>query len=210
MTVTVIYMEMTYEFVADSGESPSNSQIDHHNSDNSPPRRARHDSDSSPDIRPGQDSDNSPPRSRRQQNDDSDNSPPRRRRHDSDQSPVRERHEDRRKEHDYKSPKNKNIDDSDQSPVRRKQYDSDQSPPRRGQRKDSDSDQSPPRKRGDNSNMSKKRTHNNDSVGDLSPQRANKTLSGKAAGLSSAKAMKNEIEKLRLKEIEKFNKVSYH
>lgn len=60
--------------------------------------------------------------------------------------------------------------------------------------KRADSDSSPPRRQKDK---------------DQSPDRFKKTLGGKLAGLSSAKDMKKEAEKLRLKELEMFNKVSY-
>lgn len=173
-------------------------------SDQSPPRRKRHDSDLSPPrkrhntqqlgnkyispvrkSRHDSDSDQSLPR-RKRHDSDSDQSPPRRQRKasDSDQSPPRR--------------KNKNVTkkDSDQSPPRRKRNDSDsdQSPPRK-KRNDSDSDQSPPRRKNINA-------HKTDDKG-----RARKTLGGATAGLSSAKEMKMEADKMKRREKEMFDKI---
>lgn len=130
------------------------------------------------------DSDESPPRGRRNAG----HSPTKKQRHDtgSDNSPPR------RKRHDSgsdKSPPRRKRPDSgsDQSPPRRKRQESgpDSSPPRR-KRKDSGSDQSPPRKK----------------------DKMSKTLSGKKAGLQSAKDMKMEAEKMKKKEDDAFKKIS--
>ncbi|WAR04469.1 LOW QUALITY PROTEIN: BUD13-like protein [Mya arenaria] len=200
-----------------SKQSSNTQSRDRHNSesDYSPPRRKRHDS--------GSDSDPSQPRKkqnkstadrqshrRKRHNSDSDPSPPRRQRNDSDsdQSPPR-----KQKRHGS---------DSDQSPPRKQRHnsDSDQSPPRR-KRNFSDSDQSPPRSKGsrqsskqkavqDITGKRKKHRHNSDS--DNSPPRkgkekTEKTLSGKKAGLSSAKEMRREADELKMLEDEKFRQI---
>ncbi|XP_067943744.1 BUD13 homolog [Watersipora subatra] len=190
----------------------------------SPPRRKRHDSDTSPPGRRRHDSDTSPSRRRRH---DSDTSPPRRKRHDSDTSPLRKKRHDsdtsppRRKRHDSDTSPPRRRHGSDTSPPRRKRHDSDTSPPRR---KGHDSDTSPPRRRRHDSDTSplRRRRHGSDSspprrkrnIHDKSSHKngaldtsAKKTLSGKTAGLSSAQEMKKEAEKLKLKEIEMFNKI---
>lgn len=165
------------------------------------PRRKRHDSDS----------DNSLPRKHRHDSD-SDQSLPRNQRHDSDSDqslPRKQRHDS----------------DSDSSPARkpktlirksrfepRKRLDSDESPPRR-QRHDSGSDKSPPRRKRheSGSDQSPPRRRRNDSGSDQSPPRRkdkmSKTLSGKKAGLQSAKDMKMEAEKMKKKEDDAFKKV---
>ena len=204
-----------YGKISASDASPKRRQR-HDSDDNSPPRsRQRHDSDDSPPRgRLGSDSDQSPPRTKRGKSEDSTASPPRKNRHDSDESPPRRRQDNsdsdhsppRRKRNDSDSDqspprRNRQNADSDQSPPRRKRQDSDQSPPRR-KRQNSDSDQSPPRRR---------KTGGGDS--DSSPPRKNKetkatkTLSGAKAGLSSAREMKHEAERVKRREAEAFGKV---
>ena len=187
----------------DSDPSPPRKRHDS-DSDASPPRRKRHDSDSdnSPLRRTKKDSDQSPPRKRHDS--DSDPSPPRRTRKDSDASPPR------RKRHDS---------DSDQSPLRRRKgSDSDQSPPRK--HKKADDDFSPPRRK-KNVDSSAQRRVKQDSDGDLSPERPNKstsrsggasekltkTLDGKMAGLQTGRALREETEELRKREEEAFRKM---
>ncbi|XP_064651103.1 BUD13 homolog [Lineus longissimus] len=160
-------------------------------SDQSPPRTKRHDSDSDQSHprtkRRDSDSDQSPPRTKRHDSD-SDQSPPRKRtRSDSDQSPVRKT----------------NGSDSDQSPPRRKSQnsDSDQSPARR-KRQNSDSDQSPPRKKREENVRRPSRWGQEER-----DKKMKETLSGKKAGLSSAKEMKHEMEQVKQKENEAFKKI---
>lgn len=122
------------------------------------------------------------------------NSPPRRHRHDSDVSPPR------RQRHDSDvSPLRRQRNDSGASTPRRQRHDSDNSPPRRQKR---DSDISPPRPRKSDSDNSPPRRMKEEGP-------AKKTLSGKTAGLSSAKNMRKEAEMLKLKELEMFNKVLF-
>ncbi|XP_061175983.1 BUD13 homolog [Saccostrea echinata] len=198
---------------SDSSTSPIGRERHDSNSDQSPPRKGRHDSNS----------DQSPPRKGRHDSD-SDQSPQRNQRHesDSDQSPQRnQRHES----------------DSDQSPQRNRRHesDSDQSP-QRNRRHDSDSDQSPPRKlpksyskkgkqiedakydhsvfrKSNSANESGKSKNLKDhsfqkEQDEKNSSKMNKTLSGKKAGLSSAKDMKTEADVLRRKEDETFKQIS--
>ncbi|KAK3587701.1 hypothetical protein CHS0354_042488 [Potamilus streckersoni] len=209
---------------SDSDQSPPRRQRLDPDSDQSPPRRQRHnsDSDQSPPRRQrrNSDSDQSPPR-RQRHNSDSDQSLPRRQRHnsDSDQSPPRRKgHGSDVKSRSGNSNKKKtsresstvskaklNI-DSDQSLPRKKKKDSDsdQSPPRR-QKPAADSDQSPPRRdrRGLGVSRFDKQNEDSDSAGKMQ-----KTLSGKKAGLSSAKDMREEAEILKRKEDEAFRRIS--
>jgi pre-mRNA-splicing factor CWC26 len=106
---------------------------------------------------------------------------------DSDQSPPRKgRHKP-----DQSVPQKRHNSDSDQSVDRRQNSDSDLSPQRR--EPETDSDQSPPRRGRHNSSEKS--------------AKMNKTLSGKKAGLSSAKDMKREADILKKKEDETFKKV---
>ncbi|CAB3402876.1 unnamed protein product [Caenorhabditis bovis] len=193
----------------DSDNSPTRPKRNRHDSDNSPPRerRRRHDSDNSPPRQPRRrhDSDNSPPRQPRRRHD-SDNSPPRqaRRRHDSDNSPPRQA----RRRHD-----------SDNSPVRnRKNSGNDHSPPRRRQRRDSDN--SPPRKRNTDKDLSPPRRSRKAEADDSCSKKVkqevdsdddrkdfSKTLDGKMAGLQSAKALREESDKIRARDAKLFEEL---
>ncbi|KAK3107918.1 hypothetical protein FSP39_025131 [Pinctada imbricata] len=201
---------------SDSDQSPQRKQRHDSDSDQSPPRKQRHDSDS----------DQSPPRKQRHDSE-SDQSPPRRQRHNShsNQSPhgkhsknltIQKKKRQYDSDSDASPPRRKRQNsDSDQSPPRKqrksksdlssqrkqiKDFDSDQSPPRR-QKRDSDSDQSPPRrqKRGSDSDQSPPRKHKKDKM--------EQTLSGKKAGLSSAKDMKREAELLKQREDQAFKQI---
>ncbi|CAB3402877.1 unnamed protein product [Caenorhabditis bovis] len=191
----------------DSDNSPTRPKRNRHDSDNSPPRerRRRHDSDNSPPRQPRRrhDSDNSPPRQPRRRHD-SDNSPPRqaRRRHDSDNSPPRQA----RRRHD-----------SDNSPVRNRKN-SDHSPPRRRQRRDSDN--SPPRKRNTDKDLSPPRRSRKAEADDSCSKKVkqevdsdddrkdfSKTLDGKMAGLQSAKALREESDKIRARDAKLFEEL---
>ena len=92
---------------------------------------------------------------------------------DSDPSPPRKRHDS---DSDASPPRRKRHDsDSDQSPLRRRKgSDSDQSPPRK--HKKADDDFSPPRRK-KNVDSSAQRGVKQDSDGDLSPERPNKSTS---------------------------------
>ncbi|XP_071175282.1 BUD13 homolog [Mytilus edulis] len=180
------------------------------------PRRKRHDSDSDNSLprkhRHDSDSDQSLPRNQRHDSD-SDQSLPRKQRHDSDSdsSPARKpkslirksRFEPRKRLDSDESPPRRQRHDSgsDKSPPRRKRHESgsDQSPPRRI-RKDSGSDQSPPRRKRNNSDSDQSPPRKKDKM--------SKTLSGKKAGLQSAKDMKMEAEKMKKKEDDAFKKIS--
>ncbi|XP_056010157.1 BUD13 homolog isoform X1 [Ostrea edulis] len=154
--------------------------------------------DSSPRMRHDSDSDCSPPLKKRHDSD-SDQSPLRRTRHDSDQSPLR------RTRHDS---------DSDPSPPRKGRHNPDQSPQRK--RHNSDSDQSIDTRQDSDSDPSPRRKGKHDTDSDHSPPRRgqrensakmNKTLSGKRAGLSSAKDMKREADILKKREDETFKQI---
>ncbi|XP_067662520.1 BUD13 homolog [Haliotis asinina] len=220
---------------SDSDQSPPRRGRHNSDSDQSPPRRGRHDSDSdqSPPRRKSTshnykrvkqevDSDQSLPRKGRHDSD-SGQSPPRKGRHDSDsdQSPPRKGRHD--SDSDQSPPrKGRHDSDSDQSPPRR-HIQSDQSPPRRlrqfktdkdsKQRRrktrfnDSNSDNSPPRKRrhGSDSDSSPRRIKKEEDV--ENKKKATKTLGGAKAGLSSAREMKQEAEKMRKKEDDMFRKI---
>ena len=165
-------------------------------SDNSLPRKRRHDSDSDESLprrgRHDSDSDQSLPRKGRHDSD-SDQSLPRKGRHDSDSDQSLPRKQRQNSDSDVSPPRRKGLNSgSNKGPSRkRKNSDSDISPPRRNN-VNSDSDESPPRRKQDS--HSKK-------------DKMDKTLSGKKAGLSSAKDMKIEAEKLKQKESEAFKKV---
>nr|XP_022323350.1 BUD13 homolog [Crassostrea virginica] len=164
----------------DSDSDPSPQRKGRHDSDSdpSPPRKGRHDSGLDP----------SPPR-RGRHHSNSDPSPPRRGRHDSDSDPSPPR-------------KGRHKSDSDPSPPRKGRHDSDSdsSPPRKG-RHDSDSDPSPQRKGRQKQGGNMKYSSKADS------EKISKTLSGKKAGLSSAKDMKREADLLRSKEHETFKQI---
>ncbi|CAB3402878.1 unnamed protein product [Caenorhabditis bovis] len=215
--------------------SPPRERRRRHDSDNSPPRqpRRRHDSDNSPPRQPRRrhDSDNSPPRQARRRHD-SDNSPPRqaRRRHDSDNSPVRNRKNSansparsrQRRDSDNspprrKSPTKRQRHDSDNSPPRRN-HSSDHSPPRRRQRRDSDN--SPPRKRNTDKDLSPPRRSRKAEADDSCSKKVkqevdsdddrkdfSKTLDGKMAGLQSAKALREESDKIRARDAKLFEEL---
>ncbi|XP_062613069.1 BUD13 homolog [Saccostrea cucullata] len=191
--LTLVNSKVRKRHDSDSADSLLGRERHDSNSDQSPPRKGRHDSDS----------DQSPQRNRRHESD-SDQSPQRNRRHesDSDQSPQRNRRHDS---------------DSDQSPQRNRRHesDSDQSP-RRNRIHDSDSDVSPPRKFSKSDSKKRKQTEDVYKTGksmrrkeqDENGSKMNKTLSGKKAGLSSAKDMKREADVLRKKEDETFKQIS--
>ncbi|CAD6187650.1 unnamed protein product [Caenorhabditis auriculariae] len=195
----------------DSSGSEDNSPVrrkrhDSSDSDQSPPRvetiltthlkdlqEKRHDSDNSP-PRPARrrhDSDNSPPRPSRKRHD-FDNSPPRppRKRHDSDSSPPRRSRQER-------SPSPKRLKkEADLSPPRRYRRNSDSSPPRKNRR------QSPQTSRRPSSPKRIKRE--SDDERENSKQ---KTLDGKVAGLQSARALKEESDRLRAREAKMFDEL---
>lgn len=160
----------------------------------------------------GYDSDSyASPQRKRRNDSDSDVSPQRKGRNDSDSSPPR---------------KGRNDSDSDASPPRKERNDSDSdaSPPRKG-RSDSDSDTSPQRRprnlpdglpqgnvsiKEESNKNQRKRAKANDQMSNSSKRRdkkIHKTLSGKMAGLSSAKDMKREADIIRKKEDETFKQV---
>jgi pre-mRNA-splicing factor CWC26 len=183
-------------------------------SDASPPRRK-----ASPDFSPPRRKSKSPARrnsSRRSA------SPPRRRPVDS----RRDRRESHRRRSNSRSPPSRTHRSRDSSPPRRSDpkpsrfsRDADLSPPRRSNKrgKSPDSDISPPRN-------NRRARRNSDS--DLSPPRLNVkikqepvdsdeeaagcTLEGKKAGLQDARAVKAELEALRKKEHEHFQKMDDH
>ena len=159
-----------------------------HDSDISPPRRARHDSDISPPRRARHDSDISPPRRARH---DSDINPPRRARHDSDISPPRKiRHDSP----DINPPRRTRHDSPDLSPPRQTQPDTDLSPPRKMRRNDRQAS-------GDQSLRGRavsQPTHVSVS------STAEKTASGKKAGLQNAEVLRQENADAREREREKF------
>ncbi|KAK6172268.1 hypothetical protein SNE40_015966 [Patella caerulea] len=217
---------------SDSDQSPIRRMVDCE----SLPQRNKNDSDSDQSLprknRKDSDSDQSPPRRKRNVSD-SDQSPPRRKRNvsDSDQSPPRRKRNG--SDSDQSPPRRKRNDsNSDQSPPRRKRNDSDsdQSPPRR-KRKYSDSDKSQQKKnKTDLSKTVKRKTSDKNTNSGNSPKHKNrnsdpdvprkklksdnkseakptKTLGGAKAGLSSAKEMREEAERMKKKEDTAFKKI---
>ncbi|XP_052719894.1 BUD13 homolog isoform X1 [Crassostrea angulata] len=197
---------------SDSCASPQRKKRNDSDSD-APPGKERNDSDSDASSpkkgRNDSDSDASPPRKGR--NDfESDASPPRRGRNDfdSDASPPR---------------KERSDSDPDASPPRKGRSDSDASPQGK-ERNDSDSDVSPqrrPRNLSDDlpqGNVSIKEESNknqryrakaNDKMSNKGRNKnIQKTLSGKMAGLSSAKDLKREADIIRKKEDETFKQIN--
>ncbi|KAK0040607.1 BUD13 [Biomphalaria pfeifferi] len=171
------------------------------NSDQSPPRKDTVNhilslNHSASKHSPG--SDESPPRknaAKVRHDSDSDQSPPRKNplkvRHDSDQSPPRKS----KQRHSSKSPSLKRMPspNSDQSPPRKRKskFESAKSPKRRRD-KSSTPDQSPPRK-----SSQKDGSKGNADRPESSSVKAQKTLSGAKAGLSSAREMMEEAKTLR-------------